>query len=186
MPRHHAPRSPPARRVAFRRRSASCSGSSLPIFSSCVAERLADAHRLAAELDREAADRVVAVALRAGQAGRRGDAVAHAVLRRASTSARPTGWSWPSRCRSPEHLDAAPRTRCVIAAVRLADAEHGVLVAAFAHGAADARRPRTDRPRCIEATTPSVLAPADDAGDRLLVDAVLQRDDEAVAARDTA
>jgi len=45
-----------------------------------IAQRLAHPHGLAAQLDREAADRVVAVAVEAGQAGRGRDAVLHAVL----------------------------------------------------------------------------------------------------------
>ena len=56
------------RRVALAAR-ASVSGSMPADLLELVAERLADPHGLAAELDREAADRVVAVAVGAGQAG---------------------------------------------------------------------------------------------------------------------
>src|SRR5204863_1046418 len=45
-----------------------------------VAKRLADAHRFAGEPDLEAADPGVAQAVARGQPGRRGHAVAHAVL----------------------------------------------------------------------------------------------------------
>src|SRR5438270_8191540 len=60
-----------------------------------VAKRLADAHRFAGEPDLEAADPGVAQALARGQPGRRGNAVAHAVLDRSEE--RRVGKEWRSR-----------------------------------------------------------------------------------------
>ena len=65
------------------------------------------------------------------------------------------------------------------AAVHLAGAEHGVRLAALAGAAMDvARRRQVDEDGAGDAA--ERLAPADHAGDRLLVHAVLQRHDEAV------
>ena len=63
-------------------------------------------------------------------------------------------------------------------AVHLADAEHGMAGAMFAPGPADvARLAKFDRDGARDRA--QRLPPADDAGDGLLIHAVLQRDDEA-------
>src|SRR3954471_14026476 len=106
-------------------------------FLQLVAERLADAHAFAGELDLEATDRGVVGAGRRREPGGGGDAVAHAVL----AELRPA--LAPEIAGGLRAVDAAKPFRQLFdprgdAAVRLADAEDRVLVAALVHGAADA------------------------------------------------
>src|SRR6185437_15542687 len=143
-----------------------------------IAERLAHTHRLAAELNRETADRVVPVAGIAREAGGRGDAIAHPI----EAELRPA--LAPQVGRHPDAVDGGDHLGQLFGAFRhptvhLADAEDGVLRAAFRHRA-------TDMAGLVEidgnsrGDTADRLAPTDDAGDALLVETVLQRNDIAV------
>src|SRR6185437_8166308 len=101
-----------------------------------IAQRLADPHGFAAELDGETADRVVAVAILAGEAGRGRHAVLHAVLAELGPALA------PQVGRGLGAVDAAHHVAQLLdslgdAAMDLADTEHGVLVAALGDGAAD-------------------------------------------------
>src|SRR5207237_4754542 len=141
------------------------------------AERLSHAHAFAGERDLEAPDAVVAQAGGGGEAGRGGDAVPHAVLHQLRPALAPEiGGDFRA-------VDAT-QPACELfrarrnAPVRLADAKHGVLLAAFADGAADAAGfVHVDRDE--RGDDADDAPPADDAGDGLFVQAVLQRDDEA-------
>src|SRR5438552_9341390 len=127
------------------------------------AERLADAHAFAGELDLEAADRRVVRARRGGESGGGGDAVAHAVL----AELRPA--LAPQIARRLRAVDTAEPFRQLLdarrdAPVRLADAKDRVLVAALVHRAPDAaglvKIHRNERGHHADDAPP-----ADDAGD---------------------
>src|SRR5471032_172627 len=102
-----------------------------------IAQRLADAYSFAAQFDREAADRVVGVAIPAGEAGRGRDAVLHAVLAELGPTLAPQVGRGLGAVNAAHHL-AQLLDALGDAAMHLADAEHRVLVAAFRHRAADA------------------------------------------------
>src|SRR6202035_4481857 len=138
-----------------------------------IAQRLADPHRLAADLDGEMANVLVLVDFAARKAGGRRHAVAHGVV----TKLRPA---------------LAPKIRRHLAAVHhaqqfgdalgalggdavdLADAEYRMRRRAFGRLAADfARLEQLDGNARSDASHRA--APTHDIGDALLVDAVLQR-----------
>ena len=142
-----------------------------------IAERLTDADRLAAEAGGEVADRVVLDHVLADHAGARGQPVAHHVGHQLRPALAPKVLGHHravgQRDQAADLLDAVGD-----ATVHLAGAEHGVLRAALAGGAAHVTRlAQIDGDRTGDAA--HRLAPADDVRDRLLVHAVLQRDDEA-------
>src|SRR6202043_4146445 len=137
-----------------------------------------DPHRLAAELDRETADGVVAVAIGASEAGGRRDAVLHAVLPELGPALAPQVGGGLGAVYPAHHL-AQLLDPLGDAAMDLADAEHRMLVAALGDCAANAggleHVDRDERGHHAHG-----LAPADDARDALLVQAILQRHDIAV------
>src|SRR5262249_21128767 len=143
-----------------------------------VADRLSDAHGFAGEPDLEAPDRIVAQAVAGSQARGRRDGVAHRVLHQLRPALAPeVGGRLRAVDRAePPHELLDPRRD---AAVRLADAENRVLVAAFRDRPADAPRfVQVDRDERSDRAERA--APADYAGDRLFVEAVLQRQGEAL------
>src|SRR5216683_8380856 len=101
-----------------------------------IAKRLADAHRFAGEPDLEAADLVVAQAIARGQPGRRGHAVAHAVLDELRPALAPQVGRRLRAVDAAEPLDQLFDARRD-APMRLADAEDGVMVASLRDGPAD-------------------------------------------------
>src|SRR2546428_6259759 len=134
-----------------------------------IAQRLADPHRFAGEPDLEAAYPGVAQASARGQAGRRGHAVAHAVLDEFRPALAPQVGRRLRAVDAAEPLDQLLDARRD-APARLAAAQAGASVAALRHGPADAaglvqvhrdhRGDRADR-----------SSPADHAGDGFLVEA---------------
>src|SRR5712664_3466024 len=142
-----------------------------------VAERLADAHRFAGEPDLEAADLVVAQAVARGQPGRRSNAVAHAVLNEFRPALAPQVGRRLRAVDAAEPLDQLLDARRD-APVRLADAEDGVLIAALRDGPADAAG-LVQVHRDHRGDHADGASPPDYAGDGFLVEAVLQRNDEA-------
>ena len=143
-----------------------------------VAKRLPDADRLAAEPGREMPDRVVLHHVLGDHAGAGREPVAHYV----GDELRPA--LAPQILGHHRAIGVGEQRANLFgalgdAAMYLAGAEHGVLRARFAGSAGDeARLVEADCDRAGDRT--QGLAPADDAGDRLLVHAVLQRDDIAV------
>src|SRR5712691_3036683 len=143
-----------------------------------IAVRLPDADRFAAEPGGEAADRLVPQHLAARQAGAGGEPVGHGVDDQLRPALAP---------QVAGHLGAvgvADQAADLLrplrdAAVHFAGAEYGVRRPALAGATVDMaglRQVDCDAAR----NAPERLAPADDAGDRLLVHAILQRDDVAV------
>src|SRR5688572_4952577 len=137
-----------------------------------VAEGLADADALRGERNLEAPERGITQALAAGNARGGAHAGAHAVLHQLRPALAPQvgGGLGAVDAAEPLHqlLDAPGD-----AAVRLADAEHGVLVAAFRRGLADASGfVQVDRDHRGDGADHA--PPADHAGDGLLVHAILQ------------
>ena len=152
------PRSRPAPPRRPRRRGRVVSGSMWLIFSMLIAQRLADADRLAAEPDREAADGVVRDDSRGRSVPVQADsAVAHARLATSFDQRSPhrlVGRPWRCRRRptSARHLLDALGD----AAVHLADAEHGVRSPPLASVAADvARLVQVDGDRARRPSPPS-------------------------------
>src|SRR3954469_2589111 len=142
-----------------------------------VAERLADPHAFAGERDLEAPDALVAEARGRGETGRGGYAVAHAVLYQLRPALAPEIGGSLGAVDAAEPFDQLLDARGD-APVRLADAEHGVLLATLGDGAADSTRfVHVDRDE--RGDHADHAAPADDSRNRFLVQAVLQRDDEA-------
>src|SRR5215472_5400981 len=141
-------------------------------FLELVAERLADADCFAAEPRREIADRVVADHVLADHAGAGREPVAHHVRDELRPALAPQILGYHGAvgiADQPADLAGASG----YAAVHFAGAEHRVARTRFAGGAADlARRVQFDGNRAGNAA--HRLAPADDAGDGLLVHAVLQ------------
>src|SRR5262249_28581942 len=137
-----------------------------------VAERLTDADRLAAEPRREMADRIVADHVLADHAGARRQPVAHHIgdeLRPAFAPQFLGHHRAVGITDEPAHLLRAIGD----AAVDFAGAEHGMPRSRFSGGAPHLpRRMQLDGDRAGDAA--QRLAPADNAGDGLLVHAVLQ------------
>ena len=143
-----------------------------------IAERVADPDRLAGEADHDAADHVVRVALVAAHAGRGADAVAHAVDAELRPALAPQVGGRLRAVDRREHVAQLLDARRD-AAMRLADIDRLDLEIAR-HGAADMARLVEIDAEIVADDAADGAAPADDARDRLLVDGVLRRDDEAV------
>src|SRR5205823_514991 len=136
-----------------------------------VAERLADPHPLAAELDDDLADALVLAHRVAGQAARRRDAVMHAV----DAQLRPA--LAPEVVGDLAGIDGADHRPQLLdplghPAMHLADPVDLVPGRVFGAGAADLAR-RVKLGRQDRGDRADGLAPADDSGDAFLVDAVL-------------
>ena len=142
-----------------------------------VAERLADADRLAAEPGREVPDRVVLDHVAGDHPGAGRQPVAHDVGHELRPAFAPQILGHHRAVRIAD--ETAHFLRPVgNAAMDLADAKDGVARARFTGRASYlARRMQLDSDRTGDRA--QGLAPADDAGDGFLVHAVLQRDDKA-------
>src|SRR6185295_8453898 len=147
-------------------------------FLELIAERLPDADRFAGEPDLEAANLRIAQAIARRQSRRGGNTVAHAVLHELGPALA------PQVGRNLAAVDAGDPLGELLRAlrdapVRLTDAKHGVLVAALCDRAANpAGFVEVDRDHRRDDADGS--PPSDDARDRFFVQAVLQRDDEAL------
>src|SRR5207342_911322 len=142
-----------------------------------VAEPLADPDRLAAEPAREMAQPVVEQYLATDQAGAGRHPVPHGVDDELGPAFTPK--ILRDLCRVRERKEAADVPGAVgHKAVHLADAEYGMAGAMLAPGPADvARLAKFDRNGARDRA--QRLPPADDAGDGLLIHAVLQGNNEA-------
>ena len=139
-----------------------------------VAERLADPDRLAAEPVREMPDRVVLDHVAADHAGAGRQAVAHDVGDQLRPALAPQILG-DQRAVGISHQPQTSLARSVMRPCTSPTRNTVWLRAGFAGGAADlTRRVQLDGDRAGDRA--QRLAPADDAGDRLLVHAVLQRD----------
>src|ERR1043165_3365672 len=143
-----------------------------------VAKRLADPDRLATEPRREMPQPVIQQYLTTDEAGAGRDSIPHGVdneLRPAFTPKILRHLRGVRECKQAANVPGTVGDK----AVHLADAEHGVARAMLAASPADVTRlAKFDRDGARDRA--ARLPPADDAGDRLLIHAVLQRDNEAV------
>src|SRR6516164_9713841 len=137
-----------------------------------VAERLANADRLAAQPGREMADRVVLDHVARDHAGASREPVAHHVRDELRPALPPEVFGHHRAVGIADQL-ANFLGAVGDAAMDFADAEYGMARARLAGRPTHlARRMQLDSNRARDRT--QCLAPADDAGDRLLVHAVLQ------------
>src|SRR5687768_7563564 len=137
-----------------------------------IAVRLADANRFRAKPDREPTRPLGRIARIAVEPARGGKAVAHGIDDELRPALAPEiGGDFRAVCRAQEVGDFL--RALADAAVHFTDAENDVLVAADRHRALDVSRLIELRGHQARDAAQR-LAPADDGGDALLVDAILQ------------